>query len=111
MPGEALEEIETSAAAEVADYFAKAVTADEPDPEKVSEYVFVPTPVTDETGIRSPAAAEKIIMVDAALYAIREIMEDFPEAVLYGQDVGRRLGGVFREAATLAEQIWRSSGF
>jgi 2-oxoisovalerate dehydrogenase E1 component len=42
------------------------------------------------------------MMVDAALFAIREIMEDHPEAVLYGQDVGRRLGGVFREAATLA---------
>ncbi len=44
-------------------------------------------------------------MVDAALFAIREIMEDFPEAVLYGQDVGGRLGGVFREAATLAQQF------
>ena len=44
-------------------------------------------------------------MLDAALFAIREIMEDFPEAVLYGQDVGRRLGGVFRETATLGEQF------
>jgi 2-oxoisovalerate dehydrogenase E1 component len=44
-------------------------------------------------------------MVDAALFAIREIMEANPEAILYGQDVGRRLGGVFREAATLAEQF------
>ena len=44
-------------------------------------------------------------MVDAALFAIREIMETYPEAILYGQDVGRRLGGVFREAATLAEQF------
>src|SRR6185436_953889 len=44
-------------------------------------------------------------MVDAALFAIREIMEEFPEAILYGQDVGRRLGGVFREAATLAEKF------
>lgn len=44
-------------------------------------------------------------MVDAALFAIREIMEQYPEAILYGQDVGRRLGGVFREAATLAEQF------
>ena len=44
-------------------------------------------------------------MVDAALFAIREIMEEFPEAILYGQDVGKRLGGVFREAATLAEQF------
>lgn len=45
------------------------------------------------------------MMVDAGLFAIREIMEQYPEAVLYGQDVGRRLGGVFREAATLAEQF------
>ena len=32
-------------------------------------------------------------------------MEEYPEAVLYGQDVGRRLGGVFRETATLGEQF------
>jgi 2-oxoisovalerate dehydrogenase E1 component len=36
-------------------------------------------------------------MVDAALFAIREIMEEFPEAVLYGQDVGKRLGGVLEK--------------
>ena len=30
-------------------------------------------------------------------------MEAHPEALLYGQDVGGRLGGVFREAATLAQ--------
>jgi 2-oxoisovalerate dehydrogenase E1 component len=32
-------------------------------------------------------------------------MQDYPEAILYGQDVGRRLGGVFREAATLADKF------
>jgi 2-oxoisovalerate dehydrogenase E1 component len=32
-------------------------------------------------------------------------MEDDERCVLYGQDVGRRLGGVFREAATLAERF------
>jgi 2-oxoisovalerate dehydrogenase E1 component len=32
-------------------------------------------------------------------------MEDHPEAIIYGQDVGKRLGGVFRETATLAEQF------
>jgi 2-oxoisovalerate dehydrogenase E1 component len=30
-------------------------------------------------------------------------MDKHPEALLYGQDVGKRLGGVFREAATLAQ--------
>ena len=83
----------------------QAVLASEPDIATIKEHIFVPTPVSEETGERSPAGAPKVIMVDAALFAIREIMEKHPEAVLYGQDVGRRLGGVFREAATLAEQF------
>jgi 2-oxoisovalerate dehydrogenase E1 component len=33
------------------------------------------------------------------------LMRAFPECLLYGQDVGLRLGGVFREAATLAEKF------
>jgi 2-oxoisovalerate dehydrogenase E1 component len=98
-------QIEKEAADTVAADFAKAVAAAEPDPAKVSDHVFVPTTITKEQGIRNPAAAEKIIMVDAALFAIRELMEKHPEAVLYGQDVGKRLGGVFREAATLADQF------
>lgn len=85
--------------------FDRAVSSPEPDPSKVQEHIFVPTPIRFEEGERTPHGGDKIIMVDAALFAIREIMEDFPEAVLYGQDVGRRLGGVFREAATLAEKF------
>jgi len=85
--------------------FDKAAASPEPDPSSVSKYVFAPAAVMEEKGERAPAGKEKVLMVDAALFAIRELMEDFPEAVLYGQDVGRRLGGVFREAATLAEQF------
>ena len=44
-------------------------------------------------------------MVDCALHAMQEIMEDHPESLLYGQDVGARLGGVFREAATLGTKF------
>ena len=47
--------------------------------------------------------SESIFMVDAGICAIKEIMQDHPECLLYGQDVGKRLGGVFREAATLGE--------
>src|SRR4051812_24590789 len=100
-----LNDIETTTAIEVNEQFQNAVKAEEPDAATVSDFVFAPTPVTVEKGERKPASAEKVIMVDAALYAIREIMEDFPEAVLYGQDVGKRLGGVFREAATLADRF------
>lgn len=97
--------IEKEAADEVAHHFQGAVAAPEPDPSTVGDFVFAPTPVTQEAGEREPAGKEKILMVDAGLFAIREIMEDDPESLLYGQDVGRRLGGVFREAATLAEQF------
>ena len=89
----------------VLEEFRKAAEAAEPDPSHVGDHVFVPTLVTEEKGERSPENGQKVIMVDAALYAIREIMEDFPESILYGQDVGRRLGGVFRETATLAEKF------
>jgi 2-oxoisovalerate dehydrogenase E1 component len=89
----------------VAANFEKAVAAAEPDSSTVTDHVFVPTGITEEKGERSSMGKEKIMMVDAALFAIRELMEEYPEAVLYGQDVGRRLGGVFREAATLADQF------
>ncbi len=105
IPENEILQIEKEAAGLVAADFAKAIAAPEPDPANVSDHVFAPTAVIKEQGTRSPAGAEKIIMVDAALFAIRELMEKHPEAVLYGQDVGKRLGGVFREAATLADQF------
>ena len=97
--------MESAASSKITKSFKRAVSAAEPDPATVSEHIFVPTQVTEEKGQRCPPGNEKVIMVDAALFALREIMKEFPEAVFYGQDVGRRLGGVFREAATLAEQF------
>jgi 2-oxoisovalerate dehydrogenase E1 component len=85
--------------------FDLAVAAPEPDPATVSDHVFAPTPVTEETGNRSPEGKERTVMVDAALHAVEEILRRYPEALFYGQDVGRRLGGVFREAATLADKF------
>ena len=102
---ELLQEIRQEAIDSVGSQFRKAIAAPEPDPATVADHVFAPTPVLEESGIREPETGNKVLMVDAALFAIREIMEDHPEALLYGQDVGRRLGGVFREAATLAERF------
>jgi 2-oxoisovalerate dehydrogenase E1 component len=100
-----LQEIENAEKEHIQQDFSRAANAVEPDPSTVMDHIFVPTPVVKETGDRSPAGKEKVLMVDAALYAIREIMEDYPEAILFGQDVGKRLGGVFREAATLADKF------
>lgn len=100
-----LADIREKARAIVADDFQRASEAAEPDPGTVSDHVCSDPVNITETGNRNEGGQDRIVMVDAALKAIREIMEDHPDAVLYGQDVGRRLGGVFREAATLAEQF------
>ena len=91
--------------------FALAQQAAEPDIASVEANVFAPTPVKEEKGQRLPKNGERVMMVDAALHAIEELMEEYPEAILYGQDVGARLGGVFREAATLSEKFGTSRVF
>ncbi|MBS1607912.1 MAG: tungsten formylmethanofuran dehydrogenase [Bacteroidetes bacterium] len=105
IPEDDLIQIENEASELIATAFGKAAAAAEPDAAKVEEHVFVPEMIKEEEGTRNPEGAKKVMMVDAALYAVREIMEDYPEAVLYGQDVGKRLGGVFRETVTLADQF------
>lgn len=84
--------------------FDRAVNAADPAPETLYLHEFAPTPITEEKGEREPAGAEPVIMVDAALHAMDEIMKNNPDALFYGQDVGGRLGGVFREAASLAQK-------
>lgn len=102
---ETLDKIEDEIRKEVAADLDKAMKAEDPKPEDLFTHDFAPTTITEEVGERSPEGAEKVVMVDCALSAIEEIMRKHPEALLYGQDVGRRLGGVFREAATLAEKF------
>lgn len=100
----ALNKIKSRAAAKVKADFEKAVAMPNPDPDDFNTHEFAATSVTEERGERSPAKGEKVVMVDAALHAIEEILKEYPEAIFYGQDVGGRLGGVFREAATLAQK-------
>ena len=100
-----LEQIEQEEKEFVLREFAEAVASPEPNPVSVGHYVFADTPITEEKGVRVPIHGEKVVMVDAALHAIEEIMRRHPECIFYGQDVGKRLGGVFREAATLADKF------
>ncbi len=99
-----INDIKDEAIAFIAAQFKDAVNAPDPDLDSVQHHILAPTPITEEGGNRSPSGSEKIIMVDAALHAVDEILAKHPEALLYGQDVGIRLGGVFREAATLAQK-------
>ncbi len=98
-------QVEQEAQAKVQADFDKAKLAEDPTPEDLLTHYFAPTPVRLEKGTRKPAGAEEVVMVDCALHAVEEIMRGDMRGLLYGQDVGGRLGGVFREAATLAQKF------
>ena len=98
-----LSDIEELAKKNVNSDYQKALKSEDPKPEDLFDHNFSPTPITEEKGEREPKNKEATVMVDSALFAIKELMTENPECLLYGQDVGKRLGGVFREAATLAD--------
>lgn len=98
-------EIETAAQQTVAEDFEKAKKAEDPKPEDLFKHDFAPTPITEEVGERRPKNSKETVMVDCALFAVEELLRNHKESLLYGQDVGIRLGGVFREAATLAQKF------
>jgi len=108
---DSLDAISVTAQARVADDFERAKAAEDPKPETLHDHILAPTPIIEEKGIREPEGREPIMMVDAALFAVDEILKTHPEALLYGQDVGHRLGGVFREAATLADKYGKKRVF
>lgn len=97
--------METEIKSEIEKALEQALKAEDPKPEDLFTHDFAPTPITEEVGDRSPKGGEKVVMVDCALFGIEELMAKHKECLLYGQDVGARLGGVFREAATLAQKF------
>ena len=99
-----LEELSEEMRVQVQLDFEKALLEPFPQAEDLMDHIFAPTPVLEETGKRSPEGSPVVVMVDAALHAVDEILQEHPEALLYGQDVGGELGGVFREAALLAKK-------
>ncbi|NQY05084.1 MAG: tungsten formylmethanofuran dehydrogenase [Flavobacteriaceae bacterium] len=97
--------IENEAIERVKADFQKALDQEDPTPEDLFTHDFAPTPITEEQGERAPKDKDEVVMVDCALFAVEELMRENKECLLYGQDVGGRLGGVFREAATLAQKF------
>jgi 2-oxoisovalerate dehydrogenase E1 component len=98
-----LDKIEKETDKSIRSDFKKALKAENPKPEDLFDYDFAPTEINEEQGSLTSKNKEPICMVDAAIFAIKELMTKHTECLLYGQDVGQRLGGVFREAATLGK--------
>lgn len=106
-----LQAIEKKVKAVVEADFKEALAAPNPKPEDLFTHDFAPYELAEEKGKRAPENGQEAAMVDHALFAIKELMKKHPECLVYGQDVGHRLGGVFRETATLADIFGKSRVF
>lgn len=102
--------LETEATEQVKSDLDRALLSPDPIPNDLFTHDFAPTPIVEESGTRE-GKNKREVMVDQALHAIEELMTRHKECLLYGQDVGHRLGGVFREAATLAQKFGKDRVF
>src|SRR5690606_10342491 len=84
-----LDKIVAESKEEVLAAYNKALSAPDPEPSDLTTHIFAPTPITEERGERTPVGKEPTVMVDSALFAMQEILAKHPEALLYGQDVGK----------------------
>ena len=55
-------------------HYKDALKEKEPDVDELYQHIFAPTKVIEENGNRSPSDKEPTVMVDSALFAIREIL-------------------------------------
>ncbi len=106
-----IDEIESKVKEDIQSQFEEALEMPDPETDSIYDHIFAPSPVTEELGQRVGNSKDETVMVDCALHAIEELMYKHDECMLYGQDVGHRLGGVFREAATLAQKFGRERVF
>ena len=106
-----IEDVESEIKEDLYSLWESVILEEEPDPQDFETHVWKETVIKEEVGERSPENGEVVMMVDAALHAVEETMWANPDSLLYGQDVGRRLGGVFREAFTLAEKFGKDRVF
>ena len=65
-------EVENTIKQKVKAEYQQALKADDPRPEDLYTHVFAPTLITEEKGNRSPEGKDKTVMVDSALFAIRD---------------------------------------
>lgn len=106
-----IQRIENKAQAKVETDYQKALAEEDPSSADLFTHDFAPTPINEERGERQPATSDSVLMVDCALHAVEELLRADQACLLYGQDVGARLGGVFREAATLAQKFGQERVF
>ena len=105
-----LNALAAQARATVRQDWAEALAAPDPDPATFADHEFAPPTVLAEAGERAPAGAAKVLMVDAALHAVDDILREFPEAPVLRPGRGRRAGRRVPRGGPAGQKIRRPPG-
>ncbi|HEY4607361.1 MAG TPA: dehydrogenase E1 component subunit alpha/beta [Acidimicrobiia bacterium] len=94
---------------EVVEILAEAVERAEaaPSPDQATSHVYSrviePGPAAVEP--EPPLAGDTVNLITAINMTLHEVLETFPDTVVFGQDVARRKGGVFKATQDLTERF------
>ena len=100
-----LSEISKNSKKIVLDDYNKAIKEKDPKLNELHHHILAPTTILKESGVRAPKEKDPTVMVDSALFAIREILESDLKVFTLRTRCWGKTWGVFREAATLAQQF------
>src|SRR5690606_31892103 len=68
-------------------------------------YARVIAPSEPATTVASPPAGEEINLITAVNRALHEVMEAYPDAVVFGEDVAGEKGGVVKATLGLTDRF------
>lgn len=99
------EELDAAVVQELAGAVRQAESATNPDEPTTRVYARVIEPGPPATSVASQPSGEEVNLITAINRTLHEILESHPDAVVFGEDVARRKGGVFKATERLTERF------
>lgn len=100
-----LDQIRDECSTMAEELFWEATKDTDPKREHLESHVFYPSGEIQETPFVPRPGSGHCFMVEHGMVAMRELLEENAECLVYGQDVGSRLGGVFGATANLEAEF------
>ena len=99
------EELDSEVVETLAKAVEKAESSPNPDEPTTRVYARVIDPGPAATEVEKPPEGEEVNLITAINRTLHEILETHPETVVFGEDVARQKGGVFKATEKLTERF------
>jgi 2-oxoisovalerate dehydrogenase E1 component len=99
------EAIDAGVVQALADAVQEAEAAANPDEPTTRVYARVIEPGLAATSVETQPAGEEVNLITAINRTLHEILEAHPDAIVFGEDVARQKGGVFKATERLTERF------